>query len=50
MCSCTLVKVAYGAVYTVSEGNLLFGFACVPSGIYFTLATAAVVHGMERYA
>ena len=34
-----------------SEGRLLFGSACVPSGVYFTLAAAAaVVLGMQRYA
>ena len=39
------------AVYTaVSEGRLLFGHASDPSGIHFTLATAGVVHGMQRYA
>ena len=33
------------AVYTavVSEGRLLFGSACVPSGVYVTLAAASVV-------
>ena len=40
------------AVYTaaVSDGRLLFGSACVPSGVYFTLAAAAVMCLESRYA
>ena len=40
------------AVYTVvvSEGRLLFGSAYVPSGVYFTLAVAAVVCLESWYA
>lgn len=52
MCSCTVVKVEYGAVYkeVIFEGRALYGSACVPSEGYYILASAAVGLGMQRYA